>query len=97
MGADPTRTPPAASTFSPLSGGGSVAHEYFHVLQGTLIDGDRAIRIPVANTCSGLAWSRGLAVYADYIYSQNEELVRVLFLLDVSDCSRWRGPDIDLG
>ena len=70
----------------------TVAHEYFHVLQGTLIDGD-GFTGPGRHSPVWLV--EGLAVYADYIYSQSEELVRSV-LLDVALFGVER-PDITLG
>ena len=70
----------------------TIAHEYFHVLQGTLIKGSGYIPhspgVPI--------WLvEGHAVYADYLYSQDEAFVRRQ-LLKVSDLKSERSG-IDLG
>ena len=66
---------------------GTIAHEYFHVLQGTLIKGSGYIS-PLPGVPIWLV--EGHAVYADYLYSQDEGLVRGQFL-KVSDL-KSEGP-----
>ena len=70
----------------------TIAHEYFHVLQGTLIGGSGYI-LPSRGVPTWLV--EGSAVYADYLYSQDEGLVTGQ-LLKVSDFESVR-PGIDLG